>query len=122
MKKLKQIIFSLAILGAPLIALADKITIKEINDMEVPHVEVLPLVSTLLNWFFFALLVVAVFLLINVGYQYVVSGGDSKKASLQAKNLGYILMGIAIALIAKGLVVLTCNIVAGEGTCKFFGS
>jgi hypothetical protein len=49
MKKLKQIIFSLVVLGAPLIALADKISIQEINDMEVPHVEVLPLVSTLLN-------------------------------------------------------------------------
>lgn len=65
------------------------------------------------------MLVVALFMLIWIGYIYVTAGGDAKKTSKAASNLGYILMGIAIALIAKGLIYAACNIVAGGNVCNF---
>ncbi len=78
-------------------------------------------VKTLVNWYFYALLVVALFLLINVGYTYVTAGGDTKKTGKAASTLGYILMGIAIALIAKGLIYAACHIVTGSnGICTFW--
>jgi hypothetical protein len=78
-------------------------------------------VKTLINWFFYALLVVALFLLINVGYTYVTAGGDPKKTGKAAQTLGYILMGIAIALLAKGLIYAACHIVTGSNSiCTFW--
>jgi len=66
------------------------------------------------------LLVVALFLLINVGYTYVTAGGDAKKTGKAASTLGYILMGIAIALIAKGLIYAACSIITdGSTVCTF---
>ena len=78
-------------------------------------------VKTLINWYFYALLVVALFLLINVGYTYVTAGGDAKKTGKAASTLGYILMGIAIALIAKGLIYAACSIITdGSTVCTFW--
>ena len=78
-------------------------------------------VKTLINWYFYALLVVALFLLLGVGYTYVTAGGDTKKTGKAASTLGYILMGIAIALIAKGLIYAACFIVTNtSGTCTFW--
>jgi hypothetical protein len=63
---------------------------------------------------------VALFLLLGVGYTYVTAGGDTKKTGKAASTLGYILMGIAIALIAKGLIYAACFIVTNtSGTCTF---
>jgi len=82
--------------------------------------DLIAFVKILINWFFYALLIIALFMLIWVGYIYVTSGGDTKKTGKAASNLGYILMGIAIALIAKGLIYVVCNIVTGaSGICTF---
>ncbi len=119
MKKFKTIALSMLALLTPLSTMA--LTEQEITSLTIPDVGILNLIGVLLNWFFFVLLVVAVFLLINVGYQYVVSGGASAKTTAASKTLGFILVGIVVALIAKGLVTLTCNIVGGPGTkCNFF--
>lgn len=94
---------------------------EDINKIQMKEIEILPLIGTLLNWFFFALLVVALFLLIYVGYQYVTSSGDTKKTGIASKSLGFILVGIVIALLAKGLLYLTCHIITGSSQiCKFF--
>jgi hypothetical protein len=59
-------------------------------------------------------------MLIWVGYTYVTAGGDAAKTTKANRNLGYILMGIAIALIAKGLIYATCFLITSDtGICTF---
>lgn len=72
-----------------------------------------------LNWFFYALLVLAIIFILIIAMNYVLAGGDSKKASENGKKLGYVLLGVVIALIAKGLVFLTCHLVTGGQSCRF---
>ncbi|MDD3156173.1 MAG: hypothetical protein PHP14_01890 [Candidatus Pacebacteria bacterium] len=63
----------------------------------------------------------ALIMLLLVGYHYIATGGkDPTKVADNMKKLGFILLGIAIALLAKGLIYATCIIVSGSGDlCKF---
>ena len=126
MKFLKKLFIILLIVSIPTMALATGYEDMDIDYMgKAPdtNFNLLDFVGTLINWFFYALLVVALFMLIWVGYIHVTAGGDSKKTSKAMTNLGYILMGIAIALIAKGLIFAACSIVIGDSIdkiCKFW--
>jgi hypothetical protein len=51
-----------------------------------------------------------------IAIDYVVKGGqDPEKVKNNGKRLGYII----IALIAKGLIYLTCYLVTGGQSCRF---
>lgn len=76
-------------------------------------------ISVALNWFFYALLVLAVIFILMIALNYVMAGGDTGKAKDNGKKLSYVLIGIVIALIAKGLVFVTCNLVTGGQPCRF---
>ena len=128
MKFLKQFAIALLIISIPMMAWAapdNTLDLKADYMKYAPGTDfnLLDFVKTLINWFFYALLVVALFMLIWIGYIYVTAGGDTKKTGKAMSNLGYVLMGIAIALIAKGLIYAACNIVIGDNStqiCKFW--
>jgi hypothetical protein len=54
-----------------------------------------------------------------VAMNYITSGGKDDKVKENGKRLAFILVGIIVALIAKGLVFVTCNLVTGGQPCKF---
>jgi len=55
-----------------------------------------------------------------IAIDYVVKGGqDPEKVKNNGKRLGYIIIGIVVALIAKGLIYLTCYLVTGGQSCRF---
>ncbi|MDD4784434.1 MAG: hypothetical protein WC483_02485 [Candidatus Paceibacterota bacterium] len=74
-----------------------------------------------LNWIFYALLVLALFYILLIAINYVTQGGSGGADSVKdnGKKLSYILLGIALALIAKGLVYVVCYLVSGAGYCKY---
>jgi hypothetical protein len=84
--------------------------------------DIFTFVGSVINWLFYALLVMALIMLILVGYHYVTTGGkDPTKVANNMQKLGFILLGIAIALLAKGLIYATCSIVSSSGSlCKFW--
>jgi hypothetical protein len=129
MKFLKKGLLIFLIMLVPMMALTVSVHAEEyeipdyMGNKNIPGSDfsLIGFVKTLINWYFYALLVVALFLLINVGYTYVTANGDTKKTGKAAQTLGYILMGIAIALIAKGLIYAACHIVTGSsGVCTFW--
>jgi len=66
------------------------------------------------------LLILAVIYILFIAINYVTQGGqDPSKVKDNGKKLGYIIIGIVIALIAKGLIYLTCYLITGGQTCKF---
>jgi len=56
-----------------------------------------------------------------VAINYVTAGGSggSDKVKDNGKKLGYIILGIVVALIAKGLIYLICYLITGGQTCRF---
>ena len=117
MKKFLKIFLSFSVAFLPWMALADP----NILQMKVPNLSVTQVINNLLNWFFFILIAIAVFMILNVGYQYMISGGNSTKTSVASKNLGFVLIGVAIAILAKSLVYVTCHLISGDSSlCTFF--
>jgi len=127
MKTLKKIFAVLLLISMPLAALAAPVDggMLEIDYMSSApgsDFDIFTFVSSVINWLFYALLVMALIMLLLVGYHYIATGGkDPTKVADNMKKLGFILLGIAIALLAKGLIYATCIIVSGSGDlCKFW--
>lgn len=74
-----------------------------------------------LNWVFGIVIIIAAIMLIWAGFTYVTSGGNAEKMKTALNSVIYALIGIAIAVLAKGLVFMICRFVGGTaGECKFF--
>lgn len=78
------------------------------------------IVRIAINWVFYALLVLAVIYILLIAIDYVVKGGqDPEKVKNNGKRLGFIIIGVVVALLAKGLIYLICYLVTGGQTCRF---
>jgi len=71
------------------------------------------------NWVFGIVIFVAVIMLIWAGFTYVTSAGNAEKMKTALNSVIYALIGIAIAILAKGFVYMICQFVGGTD-CKFF--
>ena len=71
------------------------------------------------NWFFGIVIAIAAIMLISAGFTYILSGGNEEKMKTALNSVIYALIGVAIALLAKGLVYLICNLL-GTTACSFF--
>ena len=58
------------------------------------------------NWIFYILLAVSVVLIVLAGMQYATAQGDPEKIKDAGQKVLYALVGIIVAALAKGLVVL----------------
>ena len=74
---------------------------------------ILTLVNTLVNWFFTIVMAIAVLMLIIAGFTWMTSGGNEEKITTARKMLIWALVGIAIALLSRGLVTLIQTLVVG---------
>lgn len=72
-----------------------------------------------INWLFGLVIFVAAIMLIWAGFTYVTSGGNADKMKTALNSVIYALIGIAIAILAKGFVYMICQFVGGT-ECKFF--
>jgi len=73
-----------------------------------------------INWFFGIVIMIAAIMLISAGFTYVTSAGNADKMKTALNTLIYALVGVAIALLAKGLVFLICTFLNVGGSCTFF--
>lgn len=75
---------------------------------EVPVVtdSIWELLTRALNWFFNAAIIVAALFLVMAGWQYITAAGDETKAKKGLSTLTYALIGVGIALLAKGLIYI----------------
>lgn len=67
---------------------------------------VITIINTLANWVFSILLALAVIMLLLAAFNWLTSGGSDDKVSSARKMLIWALVGIAVALAAKGLVMI----------------
>ncbi|MGE4554874.1 MAG: hypothetical protein AB7D02_01995, partial [Candidatus Paceibacterota bacterium] len=65
------------------------------------------------NWFFNIVIIIGIIFIIFAGFKYVTSGGDPNNTKKAMTILVYALIGIAIALLAKALIVFVGNWLKG---------
>jgi hypothetical protein len=120
MKKFLSI-FVLALLVLPFTALA----LPSEPGVQLPLVmgttqDLFDFIRIALNWIFYALLILAVIYILLIAINYVMVGGkDPKAVAGNGQKLGFIIIGIVVALLAKGLIYLTCYLITGGQTCRF---
>ncbi len=72
----------------------------------------LDMVYTIADWIFVILLVVAGLFIIWGAFGFVLSGGDPEKVTSARNKLIWALVGIIVAFLARGLVILVTQIIA----------
>jgi len=72
-----------------------------------------------LNWVFGIVIFIAAIMLIWAGFTYVTSAGNAEKMKTALNSVIYALIGVAIAVLAKGLIFMICGFVGGTD-CSFF--
>jgi low temperature requirement protein LtrA len=78
-------------------------------------------VTLILNWFFGFVVIIAAIMIIAAGFIYVTSSGNAEKVKTAMNTLIYALIGLAVAILAKGLVFMVCKFLMPAGsTCNFF--
>lgn len=104
MKKVLSSLILTALLVLPVIALAEETA---------PNVDVMVALERIANWLFAILLVVAVIYLIWSAYYFVTAAGSAEKVEKGKQGIMWALLGVAVALVARGLVALVKKIIVG---------
>lgn len=99
MKKILSGTIALATFTLPFLALA-----QTPPPTTAPEIDLIKALDTIANLIFWILLVISVIVLIWGGVKFVTSGGDPDKVK-EAKNLiMYAIVGVIIALLARGII------------------
>jgi len=77
-----------------------------------PTVNVMVVLGRIADWVFTILIIVAVIFLIWGAFNFVTAAGDAEKVTAGKQSIMWALVGVAVALLARGLVVLVRLIVA----------
>ncbi|MGC8651169.1 MAG: pilin [Minisyncoccia bacterium] len=85
---------------------------------EIPEVNVniWDILDRALSWFFGIALIIASIMLVYAGFTYVTASGNNEKVQTATKTLIYALIGVAIALLAKGLPMLVQDFLQGNNS------
>lgn len=115
-KKIIGLLSLIAVLGmvlAPSFALAqdDLLDISEHEPPAYTAEEVLGILPRIINYVFGFLIAMVVFMIIIAAFVFVTAGGNPEKVALARRWLTYALIGLAIGVLAQGLVRLVLLIV-----------
>ncbi len=69
-------------------------------------IDVVKTLGNIADWLFYILLGVAVLLIAIAGLQYALAQGDPEKIKKAGQSVLYALVGVVVASLAKGLVIL----------------
>ena len=105
MKKFVSNVALSALLALPAVGLAQPSTL--------PAIDVMQALDDMTNWLFAILLIVAVIYVIIAAYHFITAQGDPDKVKLARNMVLYSLIGVAVAIASKGLVVLVRRVMRG---------
>ena len=83
---------------------------------EMTDIDIWGLLAKALNWFANIVLLVSAIMIVYAGFTYVTAGGKEDKIKLAMQVLIYALIGFAVALLAKFLVNVVTQFIAGSST------
>ena len=71
-----------------------------------PDVDAIAALENLVDWLFTILLIIAVIFLVIAAFTFVTASGDPDKVGKASRFVLYALIGVAVAVAARGLVAL----------------
>lgn len=86
-----------------------------VGDIPAGQIDIWVLLIKTLNWFFNITIIIAAIFLVFAGWQYVTAGGDEEKMKKGLNTLIRALIGVGIALLAKGLIYIVSTFITGTG-------
>ena len=112
--KMKKIILGLIITGfllAPVAFMSPGLMIAsdayaEEPDTVIPDTDVIATLGNIADWLFYILIGVSVLFIVIAGLEYTTAQGDPEKIKSAGQKVLYSLIGIIVASLAKGLVIL----------------
>ena len=77
--------------------------------------QILSSVSTcaIINWIFWFFIVFSIIMTLSVAFKYLTAAGDPEKVKAASVSLIYIVIGIAVALLAKGFPLIVSSFIGG---------
>ena len=75
-------------------------------DKVIPDTDVMESLGNIADWLFYILIGVSVLFIVIAGLEYVTAQGDPEKIKAAGQKVLYALIGIIVASLAKGLVIL----------------
>ena len=67
--------------------------------------------NSIVNWLFTILLIVAVIFILIAAFNFITAAGDPEKVKTARQFVIYALIGVVVALLARGLVGFAINVV-----------
>jgi len=86
-----------------------------VGDIPAGQIDIWTLLTKTLNWFFNIAIIIAAIFLVYAGWQYITAGGDDEKMKKGLNTLVRALIGVGIALLAKGLIYIVSTFITGKG-------
>jgi hypothetical protein len=68
------------------------------------------------GWLFYGLMALSLIMIVIAGFTYVTANGNAEKVGKASKIILYAVVGIAVALLAKGLPAIVANFIGASGT------
>jgi hypothetical protein len=76
--------------------------------------DVITTINSLTNWFFALFLIVAVWFLILAAFHFVTANGETEKVNTARNEVMYAMIGVLIAVLAKGIVALAMGLAVNK--------
>lgn len=111
MKKVLSALVLISLLAVPAISLGQEPPPEDIpEDVITSGQDLLDIFDNITNWIFVVLLAVATLFLIFAGFLFITAGGNPEQTTKARQMLINALIGVAIALGAKGLVAVVKSV------------
>lgn len=110
MKKIIPLLVLSTLLLVPVLVLGQEPAPRNLPPGPQTGADLLNLINGVANWIFSVLLVVAGIMLVWGGFQFVTSGGSPEGTLAARMKIIYGLIGVAVALLSKGLVAVLRSI------------
>jgi phosphoglycerol transferase MdoB-like AlkP superfamily enzyme len=112
MKKFLAAILLMSFLALPAVGLLTPDFVLAEDGVEGPgsgppaDLDVIEVLGGLVNWMFYILMIVAALFLVFAGFTYLTASGDPDKVKKAHDSVMWALVGVAVAVMARGLVAL----------------
>jgi len=106
---------SVALIVSSLLLLSGGLVLAQ-TEFEAPEVEPISAIVTITNIAFTFLIALAILFLIIAGFYFVTASGNPEQIGKARNMVLWAIVGVVIALLAKGLVYFICDVIA-PGAC-----
>lgn len=107
---MKKILLSL-VLFSLLMMMPMGVAMAQVPDSDITSIQsALDVLDSFVDWLYALLLIVAAFYLVWGALDYVLGGGDATKIESGRNKIKYALIGVAIAVVSKGLVTIVMDL------------